>query len=263
MSFVIPGNFYVEEVKISGVLSDEQVLVEYTYSDIDSLKRAIDHKVIGLMKLHPGADLHKLASVPANIERLYVKACIATESELLALVRAWRVRMLYCNTEVFRTHSKLEDVEIRCWSGEDMMYDDVENKDLEIVSYKPDSLQNLVVAPIMANWEEALPLLEQLETVRRFTVSHMIVNSEDARKMQRIFSYGLDRFKLVGCHTEPGVVQSWVGRLANSALRTLTISSPSTEMVWEIDGMIKARMHLLHLSSEQTPKRWIFSHHLV
>lgn len=189
MSLVVRGKCHVEEVKISGVLSDEQVVVEHTYSDIESLRRDIHNKMIGLIKLYSGADLQKLASVPATVDRLYVKAHVATESELLALVQAWRVRTLYCKTEVFQGCLESEDVDIRRWSGDDLLYDEVENRDMQIVSFKPGAMQNFIAEPIVANWEAASPLLEQLDCVRKFTLSQMIVNVEDARRIQGVFSY--------------------------------------------------------------------------
>jgi len=263
MSLVVRGKGHVEEVKMSGVLSDEQVVVEHTYSDIDSLRHDIHNKMIGLIKLYPGSDLQKLASVPAIVDRLYVKAHVATESELLALVQAWRVRTLYCKTEIFRGCLESEDVEIRRWSGDDMLYDEVESRDMQIVSFKPGAMQTLVAEPIVANWEAASPLLEQLDTVRRFTLSQVIVNFEDARRIQGIFSYGLDRVKLDGCHTEQGVVQNWVGCFARSAVQTMTIASPPTEMVWELDDLIHARMNPLQLASAPTSDRWVFTNHSI
>ncbi|MBS0652894.1 MAG: hypothetical protein JSR39_05115 [Verrucomicrobia bacterium] len=260
MSVVFEGNCHVEKVKMSGMLSDDQMVVEYTYSDMDSLRQSIHNKMIGLIKLYSGADLHKLAAVPAVVDRLYVKGNVASEKELLALAQAWRVRILYYQTEVFQGCLEDEGIEMRRWQGPEFFYDELEGEDVEIVSFKPESMQNLLAEPIVANWEMASPMLEQLESVRNFTLSQMIVNYEDAGKIRGVFDHALDRFKLNGCHAEQGVVQNWVDRFAHSSVRTMMISSPPTEMTWEIDDMVQSRMNARLQVSAPTPSRWVFSH---
>lgn len=248
---------------MSGVLSDDQMVVEYTYSDLHSLRHSIHNKMIGLIKLYSGSDLQKLASVPAVVDRLYVKGNVASEKELLALAQAWRMRVLYYQTEVFQGCLEDEGIEMRRWQGSDFIYDELGNCDVEIVSFKPNSMQNLFAEPIVANWEMASPMLEQLGSVSKFTLSQVIVNDEDAGRIRGVFDHALDRFKVNGCHAEQGVVQNWIDCFAHSSVRTMMISSPPTEMLWEIDDVIQSQLNARQLVSAATPTRWVFSHYLV